>query len=256
MTFNVLRARAGSADWRGRRDRVRRLLERERPTLLGAQEVLPHQAGLPREALGDAYRLLGHGRGARGAGEGCPLLYDAERLDLVEWEQGALSSRPDVAGSRSWGSLYPRVFVRAVFRDRATGGRFTAVNTHLDVLSPLARRRAAEAIIARIGDGAAIVTADFNAGPRAAPRRVLESAGLDDSWSIAEAHLSPEWSTHILGRRPRRGSARIDAIHVRGFDVARVGIEARPVQGGWPSDHLPVQAVVRQRVAPQPEVTA
>ena len=247
MTFNVLRARAASAPWRRRRDRIRALLQRERPTLLGAQEVLPHQAALLRSALGGDYRLLGHGRDAGGAGEGCPLLYDATRLALIEGEQGALSRTPDVPGSLSWGSLFPRVFVRAAFLDRVTGERFTVVNTHLDVLSPLARRRAADAIVARVGDGAVVVTGDFNARPASPPRRILEGAGLDDSWVIARAHVSPEWSTHVLGGRPRAGGNRIDAIHTRGFDVARAGIEGRPTLGGWPSDHLPVQAVVRQR---------
>ncbi|WP_309069627.1 endonuclease/exonuclease/phosphatase family protein [Microbacterium sp.] len=247
MTFNVLRTRAGSASWLRRRDPIRTLLQRERPTLLGAQEALPHQADLLRAALGDGYRLLGHGRDADGSGEACPLVYDATRLDLVEWDQRALSRRPDVPGSRSWGSLYPRIVVRAVFTDRATGGRFTALNTHLDVLSPPARRRAAELIVASAGGGPAIVTGDFNAGATFPSRRILTRAGLEDGWALARTRLTPEWSTYIPGGRPRRGGPRIDAIHVRGFDVASVGIDARPVGGGLPSDHLPVQAVVRQR---------
>ncbi|WP_238439508.1 endonuclease/exonuclease/phosphatase family protein [Microbacterium sp. JZ31] len=249
MTFNVLRARAASASWRRRGERIRTLLRRERPTLLGAQEALPHQAGLLRAALGDDYRSLGHGRDADGAGEGCPLLYDAARLELVEWEQRALSRRPDAPGSRSWGSLYPRIVVRAVFHDRATGGRFAAFNTHLDVLSPLARRRAAESIVTAAGDGAVIVTGDFNAGPATPARRTLVRGGLEDSWTVARTRLTLEWSTYVPRGRPRPGGPRIDAIHVRGFEVASVGIDARRVQGGSPSDHLPVQAVVRQRAA-------
>lgn len=245
MTFNVLRGRATSSEWRHRRDRIRHLLRRERPTLLGAQEVLAHQADLLQSALGADYRLLGHGRDADGTGEGCPLVYDSARLDLVEWEQIALSRHPDRPGSRSWGSLYPRVLVRAVFHDRATGSAFTALNTHLDVFSPLARRRSAELIATLAGEAPAIVTGDFNAGPQSRPRRDLVASGLEDSWVVAGARLTREWSTYARHRRPRSGGTRIDAIHVRGFDVLRVGIEARPTQGGWPSDHLPVQAVVR-----------
>jgi endonuclease/exonuclease/phosphatase family metal-dependent hydrolase len=247
MTFNVLRARPGSTGWRRRRDRIHALLRRERPTLLGAQEVLPHQADLIRASLGDDYLSVGHGRDAGGAGEGCPLFYDARRLELVRWEQVALSAHPDAPGSRSWATLHPRVLTRAAFLDRSTGADLMALNTHLDAFSPLARRRSAELLVARAGDGPAVVTGDFNARPGSPPRRILSDAGLVDSWTLAQAQLTREWATYARARRPRSGGPRIDAIHVRGCDVLRVGIEARPTHGGWPSDHLPVVAVIRVR---------
>lgn len=247
MTFNVLRARKASPGWKDRRDRVAALLRREGPTILGAQEVLPHQVGVLRDALGGTYRSVGRGRDADGGGEGCPIFFDASRLELLDWEQTSLSTRPETAGTRAWGSLFPRVLTRAELLDRATGVRFTALNTHLDVLSPLARRRAAEIIAARAGEGPAVVTGDFNAGPTSPARRILVASGLADAWAVAGEYLTREWATYARRRRPRSGGPRIDAIHVRGCDVLRVGIDARPVRGGWPSDHLPVQAVVRMR---------
>jgi endonuclease/exonuclease/phosphatase family metal-dependent hydrolase len=247
MTFNVLRAGKASAGWKRRRDRVTALLRRERPTILGAQEVLPHQVEVLRDALGDAYRFVGHGRDADGGGEGCPIFYDARRLELLDAEQTALSTRPGTPGSRSWGTLFPRVLTRAELRDRVTGVGMVALNTHLDVLSPLARRRAAEIIAERAGTGPAVVTGDFNAGPDSTARRILVASGLADSWAVAGEYLTREWSTYARRRRPRSGGRRIDAIHVRGGDVLRVGIDARPVRGGWASDHFAVQAVIRVR---------
>lgn len=247
MSFNVLRARKASTGWMRRRDRLTALLRRERPTLLGAQEVLAHQASVLLDALGAAYVSVGHGRDADGGGEGCPIFYDARRLELRDWEQTALSGRPDAAGSRSWGTLFPRVLTRAEFTDRATGARFTAMNTHLDVLSPLARRRAAGMLTEAAGSDAVVLTGDFNAGPDSPPRRILAEAGLVDSWDAAEKRLTREWPTYAHRRRPRSGGRRIDAILTRGCDVVRVGIDARPVSGGRASDHLPVQAVVRMR---------
>lgn len=247
MTFNVLRAPAASQSWRQRRDRMTALLRREHPTLLGAQEVLPHQAAVLRDALGERYRFVGHGRDRDGGGEGCPIFFDESRLEVVDWTQSALSDRPEVPGSRSWGSLFPRVLTRVEFRDRITRLRFTMVNTHLDVLSPLARRRGAALLVARAGDGPAVVTGDFNAAPDSPARRILAAAGLVDTWTVAAHRLTREWATYARDRRPRSGGTRIDGIHARGCDVPRVAIEARPVRGGWPSDHLPVQAVLRVR---------
>ena len=249
MTLNVLRARKGSAGWLRRRDRMHALLRREQPTILGAQEVLPHQADVVRDALGPAYRFVGRGRDADGGGEGCPVFWDDTRLELVDWDQRALSARPEIAGSRSWGSLFPRILTRVQFSDRSTGALFVVLNTHLDVLAPLARARSAALLTESAGDGAALITGDFNAGPDSTARRRLAAAGLSDTWELAATQLTREWGTYASGRRPRSGGTRIDAIHARGFDVVSAGIDARPVRGGRPSDHLPVQAVVRMRGA-------
>lgn len=247
MSFNVLRARKASAGWRRRRDRLTALLRRERPTILGAQEVLAHQAVVLRDALGESYLFVGHGRDADAGGEGCPIFYDASRLELRDWTQTALSRRPEVAGSRSWGTLFPRVLTRADFTDRATGAAFTAMNTHLDVISPLARRRAAEMLTGAARTDATVVTGDFNAGPDAPPRRILAEAGFADAWDAAQTRLTREWATYARRSRPRSRGRRIDAILTRGWDVVRTGIDARLISGGRASDHLPVHAVIRMR---------
>src|SRR3546814_15582906 len=87
----------------------------------------------------------------------------------------------------------------------------------------------------------------FRSGPDSPSRRILTEAGLIDSWDVAETRLTREWATYARGRRPRSGGRRIDAILTRGYDVIRVGIDARPISGGRASDHLPVQAVIRMR---------
>ena len=135
------------------------------------QEALPHQARVVGDALGASYRFVGRGRNADGGGEGCPIFWDDRRLELIRADQRALSRTPDVAGSRSWWSLFPRILTVGVFRDRSTGARFTVINTHLDVLSCRARERSIALLTKAAGDGPALIAGDFNAGPDAAPRR-------------------------------------------------------------------------------------
>jgi endonuclease/exonuclease/phosphatase family metal-dependent hydrolase len=252
MTFNVRRRMNGvtwpPADrWSVRRPRVEALLRDERPTILGAQEVLPDQAEAIRDALGVSYRVIGYGRHPGPRGEGCPLFYDESRLELVDWRQAALSDRPDEAGSMSWGNAIPRVYVQAGFRDRMTSRRFTVVNTHLDAFSARARQRAAEELHAVISvqPTPAVLLGDLNAGPTSSPWATLLSHGvMTDAWAEADTRLSPEWGTFSGYRRPRPGR-RIDAILVSpGVQVRRAAINARRIDGGWPSDHLPVQALV------------
>lgn len=248
-TFNIRRANVwpGRAvgRWSERRGRVQALLATERPALIGLQEALPRQVRAVLEALGDDYIAIGRGRGRRGRGEGCPIVLDTSRLELLDWRQVALSERPTVAGSRSWGSLFPRVAVRALLRDRGSGATFVAVNTHLDVASGWARRRGMSAVRALAGDGdrPAIITLDANTRLGGLPLAGGEHPLLD-SWRVARARLTPAFATYAAYRQPHPGR-RIDGILVSpGVRVSRAAIDGRRFEGGWPSDHLPVHAAV------------
>lgn len=248
MTLNIRRQMPLSlrpADrWRVRRDRMRTLLQSERPTVLATQEVMPGQARWLLDALGASYRFIGRGRGTRGIGEGCPVFFDADRLELLDWQQHALSDTPHVEGSRSWGNLFPRVFVAARFRERVTSGQFRLINTHLD---PLCRRSQIKSVAAIRSyalreDATTVITGDFNAGPGSRPMEMLLDGRLRDAWLHARHRATAEFSTYAKYRRPRPGT-RIDWIVTSAnVTVEKIAILARPIDGGWPSDHLPVQA--------------
>ncbi|MFS0853969.1 endonuclease/exonuclease/phosphatase family protein [Microbacterium sp. 179-I 3D4 NHS] len=254
MTFNVRRAMEGPLRptrdrWSTRAPAVRALLCSERPTLLGVQEALPRVMPVLREALGAGYRGVGRGRGRDGGGEGNPLLYDAARLSLHASGQRALSDRPDEPGSIGWGNLIPRVMVWAELEDRATGIRFLAVNTHLDHLSARARLRSADAVRAIVRERSlpAVVMGDLNAGATSpAVRALLSDHDLRDAAEAADRRLTPDWGTYPGYRRPRLHGRRIDLIAVTpGVRVGAYGANARTFEGRRPSDHLPVQAILR-----------
>ncbi|PPF79060.1 hydrolase [Subtercola sp. Z020] len=252
-TFNIRRRMPPigprTADrWAGRAPAVAALLDAERPHLLGTQEALADQDRFLRGALGAGYTRLGHGRDANGQGEGTPLFFDSARLELLDWQQQALSDTPDVPGSRSWGNITPRELVRATFRDRATGIRFLAINTHLDNMSRRSRVRAADALRALVEAQPlpAVITGDFNSGEDTAPlTALLKGGGLQDAWGAAHTRLTAEFGTFPNYRDPRRDRKRIDWIVVsRGVDVSRIGINTARPGGVWASDHMPVQAVI------------
>ncbi|WP_245635913.1 endonuclease/exonuclease/phosphatase family protein [Herbiconiux solani] len=254
MTFNIRRrmpkALPPSADrWATRQPAVAELIRSERPTLLGVQEALPGQARFVAQTLGRGHRRIGHGRNADGQGEGTPLYFDTDRLRLLEWSQLALSDTPDKPGSRGWGNLTPRELVRAEFRDRATGIRFLAINTHFDNFSRRARVAAAAQVRQLVADSGlpAIVTGDLNTGDgTTALVELLRDGVLVDAWGAAEKRLTPEWGTFTNYRDPQLKRKRIDWIAVTpGVTVDRIGIDPRRPGGVWASDHLPVQAVVR-----------
>lgn len=253
MSWNIRRRLARpqlrSADrWAVRAPRLRALLKAERPTVLGVQEALADQAFFVQESLGENYRFVGHGRGACGGGEGNPIMFDSERLELIDWEQTALSATPHKAGSRSWGSACPRIMVQARFSDRVTGSDFMVINTHLDHLSPPARMMAAHTLRRTAEDAAspAVLTGDFNTGSDSRPLRELQSGGaLTETWWAAQNHLSEEWDTFANYKAPKATGRRIDWILASSsFRVLSAAVNAA---GVWASDHLPVQAVMALR---------
>ncbi|GGI40095.1 endonuclease [Cnuibacter physcomitrellae] len=253
MTFNIRRRMPldprPADSWSRREPAVAAVLEEARPTLLGVQEALPGQAAAVKRALGRGYRMLGHGRNADGRGEGTPLFFDSTRLRLLEWQQLAVSATPDVPGSRTWGNRTPRMLVRALFLDRVTSARFIMINTHLDNASRRSRFEGARMLRQRAeSDGLpTIITGDFNSGEGTEPLDELFSDGaLVDAWHAAARRLSPLWGTFENYRDPRPHRKRIDWIVVSAaIEVSAVQIGVRRPKGVWPSDHLPVQAVVR-----------
>ncbi|WP_027004335.1 endonuclease/exonuclease/phosphatase family protein [Corynebacterium halotolerans] len=234
--------------WDRRAPRMRALLQVEQPTVLGAQEALPDQVSFLQDSLGQGYRVIGQGRSANGGGEASPILYDSRRLELLDWKQSALSDTPERPGSVSWGNIIPRIMVSAIFRDRVTSRRFLTVNTHLDHLSRRSRVRSAQAVLRVVSDSglSAVVTGDLNDGAGSAPLRELLTEGeLVDTWETAEAHDSEAWGTFPNYRAPRRGGRRLDWILASPtFRVLRAATNPQRHDGGWASDHLPVQAVM------------
>lgn len=254
MSFNIRRAMEGALRrkrdrWSHREPAVAEMIRSERPTVLGLQEVLPRSLNAVTDALGRDHRFIGRGRNRDGTGEGTPILYDASRLELRGWDQHALSTRIDEPGSLSWGALFPRIVVSAEFRDRSTGVAFLVVNTHLDYLSRRSRRRSAEVIAAlvRARSLPTVVMGDLNAGPGSQALRTLVSrADLSDSWGAADDRLTPLWSTLSGYRRPKVGGRRIDWLLVSpDVRVRAAAVNAHVFDGIAPSDHRPVQALLR-----------
>jgi endonuclease/exonuclease/phosphatase family metal-dependent hydrolase len=261
MTYNIRRRMTRlmprSPDrWDLRRGLIRRLLQAERPVILGVQEALPDQAGFVRHALGESYRSVGYGRNANKRGEGCPLFYDKDRVELLSWRQTALSDTPFVPGSTSWGNSTPRVVVAATFRDRATGVEFRAINTHFDQFSRRSRMRSVHEILRLVGESPlpTVVTGDFNTDDHSLPHQLFAGSGIvRDTWATAQLRVTESWGSFANYGPPKLERKRIDWILATPtVSVLRAGINVTRYDGKWPSDHAPIQAVVNFS-APDPD---
>ena len=254
MTYNIRRRlrkvlRTSPDLWSRRKWLLRQLLTAERPSLLGVQEGLTDQVEFVAGSLGRSYRRIGFGRDADGRGESCPIFYDAARLQVRDWTQLALSTTPEVAGSRSWGNMVPRIAIRATMTDLATGSEFVVFNTHLDHLSRKSRLRSAQMLgeLVLASKLPAIVMGDANTSVDTAPYRELARIScVEDVWDVAGERVSELWGTFPNYRDPNKDGKRIDWLLVTpSIGVRKAGINITRYAGAAPSDHHPVQATLR-----------
>lgn len=256
MTFNIRLAhghtRSGEPDhWPDRAPLVATLLRAEQPTLLGIQEGTFPQLPVIASAL-PGHGMVGYGRDGGSAGEHAAIFFDAARLRLLEWDQLWLSDTPRLVGSCTWGNRVTRILTWARFRDRATNTDFVHVNTHFDHESEQARVRSAEMLADLVAgdqfaDVPVIVTGDFNAPVGSPSWHALVTRGpLADLWETADQRVTPAWGSFPgYGERVEDGE-RIDwMLASPGVRAEMIGIGAVPVGEPAPSDHAPIQALIR-----------
>ena len=278
MTYNVRNSvsdRNTENSWDARRDALAGVIERENPDVVGFQEVLPDQRAW-LEARFPGYEFTGGGRNAdRKQGESSPVAYRRDRFEVVTNGTFWLSLTPDVPGSKSWNSAFPRICTYAVLIDRTTGRTFSFANTHTDHRSEEAREKGMLLIIDRMkhfAPGAPIVlVGDHNCLegelPAVAVSRVLDNAMYTcettpqgpwrtfNYWHFKENEESIEQAMKKpLRRRDIPGhdsdSKRIDYIYVSpGTRVLefRTVPSAIPGTQRYPSDHFPSLAKIAFR---------
>lgn len=251
MTFNLRYASDSPPNtWADRRPVMRELLRREEPHLLGTQEGLYAQLRDIHADLGRRYDWLGTGRAGGSRDEFMAVFYDTERLEPLEYDHFWLSDTPHLIGSNTWGAAVVRMVTWVRFRDRRGGGSFYALNTHLDHRSQPARERSAALITERLRGLdptlPRIVTGDFNVPAHGNPvyDTLLDGGALVDTWDVADRR-GPRYAT-FHGYRPLVPDGdRIDWILTSPAVRTRyAAINTFAKDGQFPSDHLPVQAVV------------
>lgn len=256
MSFNVRYDRVGQTHpgepdyWPERAPLTTEFLRLEQPTVLGVQEVLFHQLSAVEDGLGRHYKMVGFGRDGGAGGEYSAIFYDARRLTVTWWDQFWLSDTPNVIGSATWGNTVTRIVTWAELHDRVTGRDFLHINAHFDHRAENARVRSAEAVRDQVAEAdlPVVFTADCNAAAEhSAPYDVLVTDGsLRDTWLTADRQLTPAVGTFPGYGTPDPDGARIDWILTTpGIEVRSAAINTWTRDGRFPSDHAPVQALLK-----------
>lgn len=243
MTFNVRMPTDQDGDnrWDARRDLVVEMLRAEHPDIIGTQELYKRQ-GDELVARLPEYTWFGEGRKGGTEDEHMGVFYRKDRLRVRDSGNFWLSDTPNVAGSRTWGNLYPRLVTWARFERIVDGATFTFYNTHLPHrdIDEDARVRGAELILARLkalpANEIVVLVGDFNAPPESRVYTTLTGT-FTDAWTASPKRSGPEGTFHRFTGRPER---RIDWILFRGLEPLSAKTVTTNRNQRYTSDHFPV----------------
>lgn len=237
LSQNVMCWPCAGGGYEERRARMKRLIDRLDPDLIGFQEVTDLWKSYFDEDLG-GYGSVFRYRGENDL-EAVPLYYRRDRFDLEGSGWFWLSDTPD-RESYGHGAACLRITVWAVLRDRDSGESFLFVNTHLDCDSEEARILGARQILGFIAERGAglpvILTGDLNDCSFSEAVRELKKE-LSDSRLVARK--TTETNTHASSFG-EPADASIDYVFTRGLNVLSCSVE-KETDGPYPqSDHYGV----------------
>ena len=229
LSLNVLKPiwqKPGQPSWNIRREKVFELLKELKPGFFCTQEEADRQVQDILQA-DSAYKEVGH-RGQSGA-----IFYRHERWQLLE------AGRCDFP-------KWPRYFLWARFKDKATGKRIDVYTTHVPFLGQMtaaARMNAVGMIARHIADRKepqtpVVLTGDFNSTPDTPPMRYLTGEAAGSPVKLIYAHKDVP-----VPSGPKQSMGIDHILTLPGMKVIDSGV----ARGIWESgsDHPAVYAVLR-----------
>ena len=158
-----------------------------------------------------------------------------------------LSETPNVAGSKSFDSAFPRLCTWAEVTLIASGKKLMIVNTHLDHILSSTRIKQIEVLISeikKINERELIILGDFNESPLTSVQaNLIEEFKLKDPW--IEKKYAEETSHHGFEGLKALTGDRIDWILIpKNFECTQFVMDKHSVGGVYPSDHYPMLATV------------
>jgi endonuclease/exonuclease/phosphatase family metal-dependent hydrolase len=156
-----------------------------------------------------------------------------------------LSETPSIVASKSFNSMFPRLFTWIEATTLVSGKNFFLANVHLDHLSEETRVAQVKVLIQEIeqlndNDYPIILCGDFNSAPTDTVRKEIMNSALElqDPW--LEHHKGEETSFHKFTGDYIEGS-RIDWVLIsKTIYSPFIDLERRHKDKIFPSDHYPV----------------
>jgi endonuclease/exonuclease/phosphatase family metal-dependent hydrolase len=238
----------GTNSWSHRRLFLRDILLSHSPDIIATQEGRFQQLQDLDSLLPD-YDLVDDHRAWIGERMYPTFFVKKNHFEKTRSEDIWLSETPDIAGSRSFDSAFPRLMTWMKIQPVNSHNDLWLVNTHLDHVKEETRLGQIKVLSQEIKkfwkqDDSLIILGDFNEGPQGKVRNHLNGEfDLQDTWNLF--HQKEESSHHAFQGEVTNGN-RIDWILVdKKIKVLKSEMDKSSREGKFPTDHYPVMARIR-----------
>lgn len=244
ISYNIRNSSSAQADgdncWENRRKATLKMIKKEKPDMIGMQEVLPDQFEYINKHTRKSYGHVGVGRDdGKNEGEIMCIYYNSRRFDLLDSSTHWLSETPDVV-SLGWDGACRRTVTYVLLQEKKTGKKIAYFNTHLDHVGPVARRESVLLLCRLIGQLApagvpVILGGDMNSTITDSIFRPLDDCGM-----LVARDIAPQTDNRGTYNGWGKANEVIDHFFVRGVKP----LEFHCLDGdyGVPfiSDHYPI----------------
>lgn len=238
----------GPNAWPRRRDFLSETLLKHSPHVIATQEGRFDQLRELKASLGDFHLLDDHRSWIKE--RMYPTFYlRNESFEILGSEDLWLSETPNLAGSRSFGSAFPRLLTWVRVQPKGSKRNLLLVNTHLDHVKAETRASQAQVLVREIQrlstpQDRLLFLGDFNEGPQDQVREILtKNFDLQDSW---QKFNSQEETSHHGFKGIFPEGARIDWILVdKELELISSEMDKSARGGLYPTDHFPVITRIR-----------
>ena len=236
-------AKDGTNSWEYRYPASAMMISDQKPDIFGLQEAYDFQVKYMDEYC-DGYKSVGVGReDGKSKGEHMSIFYNKKKIALLKWGTYWLSETPDKP-SIGWDAACIRTATWALMKDKASGKKFYYVNTHLDHVGPIAKKKGLKLIVDRIKEMnpqgyPMILMGDFNTEPHEA-----EILGELDTLMNSARNTAVATDNGDTFNGWGKGKGVIDHIYWSGFSTCTsFEVIRKPyMDRKFISDHYPVKA--------------
>lgn len=236
-------AKDGTNSWEYRYPASAMMISDQKPDIFGLQEAYDFQVRYMDEYC-EGYKSVGVGReDGKSKGEHMSIFYNKKKISLLKWGTYWLSETPDKP-SIGWDAACKRTATWALMKDKSSGKKFYYVNTHLDHVGPVAKKKGLKLIVDRIKEMnpqgyPMILTGDFNTEPHE-----TDILGELDSLMSSARKTAVTTDNGDTFNDWGKGDGVIDHIYWSGFSTCTTfEVIRKPyMERKFISDHYPVKA--------------
>ena len=238
----------GQNSWPHRREYLASTLLKHHPVLIASQEGRIQQLNELKDSL-ENFDIVDQHRSWIGERMYPTFFIHHSHFEYLSSGDLWLSETPDIAGSRSFESTFPRLMTWTKLQVKENKTNLLIINTHLDHIKAETRQEQVKVLcheIKRIWDkqSALIIMGDFNDSPDSKVRDIINSEfELNDAWKLFN---SQEETSHHSFKGEMQNGQRIDWILVdKRLEITGCVMDKCTKDGIYPTDHYPIVCKIK-----------